>query len=357
MRVSDTRASNTPASHMRRLDRNRAGWSDAGDAGSVNETGDARDVRVRDRAPLAPFERLLVLHRGPVIERDLLDYAAWVAATCGASAHLLVVPDAGVLHNFAPAARSIFACRGVEGVSMTAMVDRHIDELFDAVRTHGADLILTRPFSSRRSGRRAALRLWNDAPCSVWTVPCGSPPSVTRAFADISDETGGPLLLERAARLCRRTAAHDLIVFRACFRDMRTTEEDLQARFLHQQLLALYRTLHDIPLHGMPCTPLVDELPSVHRALLTKAYAHAADLVIVDPASTPAFRWSDARRDIATFLATCDLPLLQLRGEKERRHEAALRPWQGLSGREITGDDVWEGTPPHAAEGGGSRRN
>jgi hypothetical protein len=30
--------------------------------------------------PSTPFERLLVVHRGPVIERDLLDYAAWLAA-------------------------------------------------------------------------------------------------------------------------------------------------------------------------------------------------------------------------------------------------------------------------------------
>ena len=282
---------------MRGLNPNVAGWSD----------------RVGRSSAAAPFDRLLVVHRGPVIERDLLDYAAWVAALCGASAHLLVAPDASVLRSFAPLARAIFARHGIERVSMTAMIDRHIDELFDAVRTHGADLIVTRPFSSRRAGRRAALRLWNDAPCSIWTVPCGSPPSIARALADISDETGGPVLLERAARLCRRAAASDLIIFRACFRDMRTTEEDLQARFLHQQLLALYRTMHDVPLHGMPCTPVVDELPSVHRVLRAMAYDHAADLLIVDPASTPAPRWSDSRRDIAAFLATCDLPLLQLR--------------------------------------------
>jgi hypothetical protein len=292
----------------------------------------AAGPRVGDEAP-APFARLLVVHRGPMIERDLLDYAAWVSAMSGASAHLLVAPDAGVLHAFAPVARAIFARRGVERVSMAAMIDRHIDSVFDAVHSHGADLILTRPFSSRRAGRRAALRLWNDAPCAVWTVPCGSPPSVARALADISHDTGGPLLLERAARLCRRAAANDLIVFRACFRDMRTTEEDLQARFLHQQLLALYRTLHDVPLHGMPCTPLVDELPSVHRALRAMAYDHAADLLIVDPASSPAPCWTGSRRDIAGFLAACDLPLLQLRGggQAPGLRDGAVRLWHGLS--------------------------
>lgn len=292
------------------------------------------ELHARGRTP-APFERLLVVHRGPVIERDLLDYAAWIASTSGASAHLLVAPDAGLLHTFSPVARAIFTRRGVERVSMSAMVDRHIDGLFEAAGTHGADLILTRPFSSRHGGRRASLRLWNDAPCSVWTVPCGSPPSVARALADISDETGGPVLLERAARLCRRAAANDLIVFRACFRDMRTTEEDLQARFLHQQLLALYRTLHDVPLYGVPCTPVVDELPSVFRVMRAMAYDHAADLLIVDPASTPAPRWSDSRRDVAAFLASCDLPLLQLRGgtaHADGRRADAVRQWHGLSG-------------------------
>lgn len=305
----------------------------------------AREMRVdrcmNDEAP-APFARLLVVHRGTVIERDLLDYAAWVAAMCGASAHLLVAPDAGLLHTFAPVARAIFARRGVERITMAAMIDRHIDGVFDAVRSHGADLIVTRPFSSRRAGRRAALRLWNDAPCSVWTVPCGSPPSVARALADISDETSGPLLLEHAARLCHRAAANDLIVFRACFRDMRTTEKDLQAHFLHQQLLALYRTLHAVSLHGMPCTPVVDELPSVHRALVAMAYDHAADLLIVDPASAPAPRWSDSRRDIASFLAACDLPLLQLRGAKahgDGQEAEAVRPWHALSGRGTTPAD------------------
>ena len=107
---------------------------------------DRRASAVRELAP-PPFTRLLVVHRGPVMERDLLDYAAWVAALSGASAHLLVAPDAGVLHTFAPIARAIFARRGVEHLSMTAMIDRHIDEVFDAVHTHGADLILTRPFS------------------------------------------------------------------------------------------------------------------------------------------------------------------------------------------------------------------
>jgi hypothetical protein len=304
-------------------------------------------MRVGDETA-APFARLLVVHRGPVIERDLLDYAAWVAAMSGASAHLLAAPDAGVLHTFAPVARAIFARRGVERVSMAALIDRHIDSVFDAVHAHGADLILTRPFSSRRAGRRAALRLWNDPPCSVWTVPCGSPPSVARALADISDETGGPLLLERAARLCRRAAANDLIVFRACFRDMRTTEEDLQARFLHQRLLALYRTLHDVPLHGMPCTPVVDELPSVHRALRAMAYDHAADLLIVDPTSAPAPRWSDSRRDVSAFLAACDLPLLQLRGgaTARGRNDGAVRPWHVLSGRGTTPVDVLAGLLP-----------
>jgi hypothetical protein len=320
--------------------RRAAGWSDAEDAEDTEDVDLADDVRMPDRAS-ALFERLLVVHRGPVIERDLLDYAAWVAAMSGASAHLLVAPDAGVLHTFAPVARAIFARRGVERVSMTAMIDRHIDGLFDAVRVHRADLILTRPFSSRRAGRRAALRLWNDAPCAVWTVPCGSPPAVTRALTDITDEAGGPLLLERAARLCRRAAANDLIVFRSCFRDMRTAEEDLQARFLHQQLLALYRTLHHVPLSGMPCTPVVDELPSVHRALRAMAYDHAADLLIVDPASSPAPRWSDSRRDVADFLAACDLPLLQLRGEPASgRGEDAVRPWHGLSGRGTPAADV-----------------
>lgn len=261
------------------------------------------------------FQRLLVLHRGPVIEGDLIDYAAWAASICGASVHLLVAPDASLLRTFAPVARAIFTRRGVERVSMSAMVDHHIDGLLDAAHAYDADLIVTRPFSSRRAGgSRAALRLWNDAPCSVWTVPCGSPPSVARALVDITDEAGGPRLLERAAHLCRRADANDLIVFRACFRDMRTTDEELQARFLHEQLLALYRTLHDVPLHGMPCTPLVDELPSVPRALRAMAYGHAADLVIVDPSAAPAPRWSGSRRDIAGFLAACDLPLLQLRG-------------------------------------------
>jgi hypothetical protein len=288
---------------------------------------------VRDQAR-APFERLLVVHRGPVIEGDLLDYAAWVASMCHASVHLLVAPDAGLLRTFAPVARAILARRGVERVSMAAMIDRHVDGIFDAAGTYGADLIVTRPLSSRRAGSsRAALRLWNDAPCSVWTVPCGSPPSVARALVDISGETGGPLLLERAARLCSRADADDLIVFRACFRDMRTTDEDLQARFLHQQLLALYRTLHDVPLHGMPCTPLVDELPSVHRALRAMAYDHATDLLIVDPASSPAPRWTGSRRHIASFLAACDLPLLQLRGggQAPGLRDGAVRLWHGLS--------------------------
>src|SRR5687768_4745776 len=100
----------------------------------------------RNLAP-ALFERMLVVHRGPVIERDLIDYAAWVAAMSGASVHLLVAPDAGVLHTFAPAARAVFARRRVARVSMTAMIDRHIDGVFDAVRAHAADLIVTRPFS------------------------------------------------------------------------------------------------------------------------------------------------------------------------------------------------------------------
>jgi hypothetical protein len=303
----------------------------------------ADEMLADEQAPPALFERLLVVHRGPVIERDLLDYAAWVAAMSGATSRCADAPDAGLLRTFAPMARAIFERRGVDRVSMAAMIDRHVDGVFDAVGTHRADLILTRPFPSRRTGSRAALRLWNDAPCSVWTVPCGSPPSVARALVDISDEAGGPLLLERAARLCSRAEADDLIVFRACFRDMRTTDEDLQARFLHQQLLALYRTLHNVPLHGMPCTPIVDELPSVHRALRAMAYDHAADLLIVDPASSPAPRWTGSRRDIASFLAACDLPLLQLRGAKahgahaEGGKAASVRPWHSLSGR---------GTPP-----------
>ena len=287
-------------------------------------------MRVRERAPAA-FERLLVVHRGPVIERDLIDYAAWVAAMSSASVHVLVAPDAGVLNSFAPVARAIFARRGIDRVSMSAMIDRHVDGIFDAARAQRADLILTRPFSSRRAGRRAALRLWNDAPCSVWTVPCGAPPSVTRALADVSHDTHGPPLLERAAGLCRRAEADDLIVLRTCFRDMRISEEDLDARFLHEQLLALYRTLHGVPLHGMCCTPIVDECPSVHRALVSMAYAQGADLVIVDPASASALPWSDARRDIADFLAACDLPLLQLRGgtgarAPRRRCSSVARP-------------------------------
>ena len=94
----------------------------------------------------------------------------------------------------------------------------------------------------------------------------------------------------------------------------------------------------------MPCTPVVDELPSVHRVLRAMAYDHAADLLIVDPASTPAPRWSGARRDVAGFLAACDLPVLQLRsGTAHAAGDAAVRPWHVLSGGGTTPADIQAG--------------
>jgi hypothetical protein len=64
--------------------------------------------------------------------------------------------------------------------------------------------------------------------------------------------------------------------------------------------------------------------------------------LIVDPSSTPAPRWSDSRRDIAGFLAACDLPLLQLRGggTAQAHNDSAVRPWHALSGRGTTPVDV-----------------
>jgi hypothetical protein len=234
----------------------------------------------------------------------------------------------------------------VHRVSLAVMADRRVETIFDAAHACGADLILTRPFGPHRSGRRATLRLWNDAPCSVWTVPCGSRPTIARALADISNDSHGPRLLERAARLCRRAVADDLIVFRASFRDLRMVDEALKTEFLHERLLALYRTLRQVHLHGVTCTPIVDECPSVHRVLLTMAYSHDADLLIVDPASSSALPWTDARRDVADFLAACDLPLLQLRGRRTLpRRARAVRPWHDLSGRGTTPVDVLATSP------------
>jgi hypothetical protein len=259
------------------------------------------------------FSRILAVHTGHQTDRELLQYAALlVSSQSEASTLMAAFPGESILGSLAPAARSIFAARGVQAPAMRLFAEPELDCVFEAAVEYDADLILARRPHDGRQGRAVGRRLVSEAPCSVCLLPPNVAPRIERAIAGVDLSHKGRALLASAARFCGQTGAEELIALHSCFRETLIGEDQIGESFLDRRLVDLHRLLPRAALAHLDCTPAVEESVSHDRALLRAIRAHKADVVVVGRWGRLPTALAYPSRELENLLWHCPVPLLQV---------------------------------------------
>jgi nucleotide-binding universal stress UspA family protein len=135
------------------------------------------------------FHNLLVGLSGTDGDGDLIRYTAEVARLLKAAK----IDFVHVRPGDAPARETIFhgldkhlgELLGEIRVSTYPLRGRPLDELIKFAVVHKTDLILVGRQKDGPGKRSLARRLAMNAPCSVWMVPHGTPPSFDRIIAPV----------------------------------------------------------------------------------------------------------------------------------------------------------------------------
>ncbi|MEX2299454.1 MAG: universal stress protein [Bryobacterales bacterium] len=265
------------------------------------------------------FSRILAVHTGQQVDRELLEYSALLASSeSEASTLVAAFPGESILGSLAPAARAIFAARGAQAPAMRLFTEPELDCVFEAAVEYNADLILARRPENGRQGRAIGRRLVSEAPCSVCLVPPNVALKIDRAIAGVDLSPKGQALLASAARFCGQTGAEELIALHSCFRETLIGDDQIAESFLDRRLVDLHRLLPRAALAKLDCTPAVEQSVTHDRALLRAVCAHEADVLVVGRWGLLPASLAYPSRELENLLWHCPVPLLQVLLSKHR---------------------------------------
>ena len=129
---------------------------------------------------------------------------------------------------------------------------------------------------------------------------------VARIVVGVELDHSGQALLGWATRFSRAVDAEELVVVHSYVRETMVNDDALQEVFRNQRLLDLFRFLSKADLHGVACTPIVEESAAPHEVLARIAGERRADLVMVGKGK------KSAARIAGRFLESSRVPLVQV---------------------------------------------
>lgn len=240
------------------------------------------------------FQHLMVALGRTEADAGLIRYAA-LAARLG-SAH-----DVRFVHVLSRAlGRSKAADTEQVSAELRAQVQAHFTEAPETARVHydvvegpllprllalvteqQAEVLCVGCGRDPRPQASLARRLAMQAPCSVWTVPETSPPSLSRILVPVDLSERAADSLQVALSLARRSARAECLVLRVRFNEAVVTYEEYGEVIRREEDEAYQRFLASLDCRGVWVTPLFEEGASVARAIHRAAQKHGADLIVM----------------------------------------------------------------------------
>jgi nucleotide-binding universal stress UspA family protein len=227
-------------------------------------------------------------------DAPLLRYAAMIARLGTASelrfVHVLPgrdVPAAAEKHE--DVLRQLEAdvrehAQGVPGDTTTCCEVLH-GPLTDQLLTYAADRHVDLMFVGHRrshSGRRAlARRLAMKAPCSIWMVPEGSPPTLGRLLVPIDFSEHAADTLRVATSLARRHGLREIVALHVYFNQARTTFDEYDQILRGQEEDAFRQFISPINCHGVEVKPLFEEGPDIAQTIGRVAAREQTDVIVM----------------------------------------------------------------------------
>jgi nucleotide-binding universal stress UspA family protein len=240
------------------------------------------------------FQRLMVALTRSQRDEGLIRYAAMAARLAGArEVHFVHVPGERAGGNpLAPreqiaaelerAADSFGAAP--EGIEKSFHVLRGplIDSLLSFAAERRIDLILLGHRPGRRPGRKALIRrLTMKAPCSVWIVPDGSPPEISRVLAPVDFSSTSADALEVAADVATRAGAGECVALHVYQTEAVITYEEASPIVRGQEQEAYEKFAARLDLHGAKVRPAFVESAEIADAIHETAKDLGVDLKVM----------------------------------------------------------------------------
>jgi nucleotide-binding universal stress UspA family protein len=157
-----------------------------------------------------------------------------------------------------------------------------LDSLLDLAEARRADLILLghapRPGRSRRS---LARRLAMKAPCSVWLVPSGSVPQISRILAPVDFSRRSADTLDLATGLAELAGLDELIALNVYFNDAAVTFDEFDEMIVAEKDQAFGIFVAPINLHGVFARPMFVESAGIAQTVCRVAAEQGSDLIVM----------------------------------------------------------------------------
>jgi SulP family sulfate permease len=231
------------------------------------------------------FHNLLVGLSGTDGDGDLIRYTAEVARLLKAAK----IDFVHVRPGDAPARETIFhgldkhlgELLGEIRVSTYPLRGRPLDELIKFAVVHKTDLILVGRQKDGPGKRSLARRLAMNAPCSVWMVPHGTPPSFDRIIAPVDFSAPAAESLSIAAQFAAIADADHLHPLHIYFNDTIVTYDERDQMIRKEKEEAFESFIASIDLRRFQKQLIFEEGPNVARAINRVAARLGADLIVM----------------------------------------------------------------------------
>jgi nucleotide-binding universal stress UspA family protein len=223
------------------------------------------------------FSRLLVALSGRQLDEGLLAYAAAVQAMMPCAAVSCVHVETAGPENGDVAAR-------VRSTLPEARL--HIghgdvlDTLIDTAAAVGADVLMMGQASTGRR-RRMARRLAMKAPCSVWMVPCGTPPAIRRILAPIDFSERSADTLSVAAALTEASGQDECDALHIYFNDAAVSFDEFDEALAGDRWQRFSIFTAPVDLHGVFTRASFVECSRVAPAIVRFAESAGSDLIVM----------------------------------------------------------------------------
>ena len=157
-----------------------------------------------------------------------------------------------------------------------------IDGLLSFAAEQHADLIFVGHRPGHRPGRKALIRrLTMKAPCSVWIVPDGSAPEISRVLVPVDFSEHSADALDVAAGVANLAGAMECIALHVYHTNAVITYEESAPIVKGQEEEAFERFIAPVNLHGVKVRPVFIESEDIADTIHKVAREQEADLKVM----------------------------------------------------------------------------
>jgi nucleotide-binding universal stress UspA family protein len=237
------------------------------------------------------FQHLTVALNRTAADAGLLDYAAMVVrlGTALQVRFLHVLTDAESAEKDEVVAESLRAAamgRLGDGKTQPAfefdvLRGPLLDSLLTHATRHNTDLLLIGHRGDVPARCALARRLAMKAPCSVWLVPEGSPPTLERILVPVDFSEPSADALQVATEMAKAADHGECLALHVYFNEAHATYEAYEQVLRGQEREAFEEFVEPLDLHGIRVTPLFEEGVRIADVVNRIADSRKCDLVMM----------------------------------------------------------------------------